>query len=143
VFDLPWKELGVPLSLCILAVGCASAGRGHQGLPTAQSDCHIGGLTGAQLNVRIIDTRGDDLPGIPVVATLIDKATPMPLLERTTSSGSDGRAVMELPGNHTYQVLVRQSGFVPRSGAVFLAAGCRTEMFIQLAIKRPLRSSNR
>jgi hypothetical protein len=126
---------GLAFGLCLIGIGCASAIGGHQALPEAQSACHIEGMTGAQLRVRVIDDKGEALPAIPVVATLVDRATPRPELERTVSAGPDGWAVMDLPGGHRYQILVRSAGFVPRSGVVFLAAGCRTEMSIELTVK--------
>jgi hypothetical protein len=99
--------------------------------------CQIDGTTGARLRARVVDTRGDALPGIPVVATLVDRATPRPLLERTALAGSDGWAILELPGGHSYQVLVRYPGFVPRTGVIHLAPGCRIEMSIELAVRKP------
>ena len=126
---------GLAFGLCLIGIGCASAIGGHQALPEALSACHVEGIAGAQLKVRVIDSKGDALAGIPVVATLVDRATPRPELERTVSADPDGWAVMDLPGGHRYQILVRSAGFVPRSGVVFLATGCRTELVTELTIK--------
>jgi hypothetical protein len=129
------RKSGLAFGLCLLGIGCASATGGHQALPDPESACHIEGITGARLKMRVTDSKGDALPGIPVAATLVDRATPRPELERTVSTGPDGWAVIDLPGGHRYQILVRSAGFVPRSGVVFLATGCRTEMSIELTIK--------
>ena len=120
-----------------VAVGCASMAGRHQPLPPAHATCQVEGLASAQLRARVFDTRGDGLPGIPVKATQQDApSTEAPF---TTSKGvaSDGWVVLEMPGNHSYKIVVEYPGFVPRSGIIYLAAGCRTEMSLELKIKKP------
>ena len=128
---------GTVLGLLCAAIGCASVGGRHQPLPPARATCQVEGLVGAQLRARVIDTRGDGLPGIPVKATQQDAASTEAPFTTSKGVGSDGWVVLELPGNHNYKVVVEYPGFVPRSGIIYLAAGCRTEMSLELKIKEP------
>ena len=120
-----------------VAVACASMTGRHQPLPPADAACQIEGLAGAELRARVIDTLGEGLPGIPVKATQQGGTTNDPPF--TTSKGveKDGWVVLEMPGNHNYRVVVEYPGFVPRSGIIYLAVGCRTQMSFTLQIKKP------
>ena len=126
------------ISLCVVwvAVGCASVAGRHQPLPPAHSTCQVEGLMGAQVKARVIDSRGDGLPGIPVKVIQQDPASPESAFTTSKGVASDGWVVLEMPGDHKYKILVEYPGFVPRSGVIYLAAGCRTEMSLELKIKK-------
>ena len=124
------------LGVLWVAVGCASLAGQHQPLPPARATCQVEGLAGAQLRARVIDTRGDGLPGIPVKVTQENAAPGEPPFTTSKGVASDGWVVLELPGNHNYKIVVEYPGFVPRSGIIYLGAGCRTEMSLELKIKK-------
>jgi len=127
---------GSLLGVLCVAVACASVTGRHQPLPPAVATCQIEGLVGAQLRARVIDTRGEGLPGIPVKATQQTAPANEPPFTISTGVATDGWVLLDLPGNHNYRVVVEYPGFVPRSGIIYLAAGCRTQMSLTLQIKK-------
>ena len=77
------------------------------------------------------------MPGIPVKATQQSAAANEPPFSTSKGVAADGWVVLDMPGNHNYRVVVEYPGFVPRSGIIYLASGCRTQMSLTLQIKKP------
>ena len=135
------RKSGEPLtairySVCLGAavLGCASVPREHRVLPAAETSCDLEEVQGAELRARVMDQRGAPLPGIPVLVTSGVGST---RFSSTQFARTDGWAVLALPGNQRYEILIKYPGFVARSGELALAQGCRAELRVVLHIKRP------
>jgi hypothetical protein len=88
-----------------------------------------------ELRAKVVDKEGRPLAGVPVIAATADSEAGEVFYG--AEAGTDGWAVIELPGNHHYTVAAGYVGFVPKSGIVFLAAGCRVEVLIELEVAEP------